>query len=118
MSRTALPVLLWKLVKEVSPDMGAFLACVASGLDEGETLSRSWTRAEELLPVTESVSAILDELGKGLRGDEKAVRRAISAAEQKLTKELETMDAGRELEERQLTAISLSGAALLIILLI
>ena len=118
MSRTALPVLLQELAKEAGADIGTFLACVTAGLEGGETLQRSWEGAEGTLAVTDSVAVILDELGKSLRGDEEAVRKAISAAEQKLARELETMDAAQKLEERQLTAISLSGAMLLIILLI
>ena len=61
---------------------------------------------------------VLADLGADLHGDEEAVCRAILLAVQRLEQHREDLENSRQAEEKRVTALCFSGAALLVILLI
>ena len=114
-SRPAFPSLL------ENPDCGAeaarFFRAVADALRRGESLDAAWDAAAERLPITDADRRILRSPGADLRGDAERIRTVLSAASERLAERVEELDASRRDETRRVLALSLSGAALLVILL-
>lgn len=118
MARTSLPVLLERLSAGCGPDAGAFFQTAASAARRGENLGEMWRRASAALPLSASSTAALAELGDSLRGDEESVCKAISLVIYALAREVEERTRRQPEEAKRATALCLSGAALLVILLI
>jgi len=118
MARPPLPWLLERLAKDCGPEAEAFLQSGAEALRQGRPLGEHWQRRAEKLPLSGEERRILTTLGYELRGDEETVCGAIRLAMAELEREKERWEAQRLGEEKQLTAVCFSGAALLVILLI
>ena len=98
--------------------MGAFFREVSAAVRRGEDLGNAWRRETGPLSLSDTSAAALAELGGSLCGDEESVCKGISLAIYTLAKDAEER-AGRQAEEgKRATALCLSGAALLVILLI
>ena len=106
MARTALPLLLERLAGQCGPDAAVLFSGAAAALLSGE------------LPLPLQSREVLADLGADLHGDEEAVCKAISLAVQRLEQHREDLENSRQAEEKRVTALCFSGAALLVILLI
>ena len=98
------------------PDVAAFLNAVREN-SASSGLAEAWKQAAEELPVTEEVR-LLAELGHCLTGDEERACRGLAAVSAQLRGELQRQRKAAAEEDRRKTALCLSGAAFLIILLI
>ncbi len=118
MARTALPVLLERLSAGCGPEAGAFFQAAANAARRGEDLGKTWRRAAAALPLSAVSVSALAELGDDLRGDEESIYKAISLVIYALAQEAEERTRRQPEEAKRATALCLSGAALLVILLI
>ena len=118
MARTALPLLLERLAGQCGPDAAILFSGAAAALRRGEPLAPVWRTLSEELPLPPESREILADLGADLHGDEEAVCRAILLAVQRLEQHREDLENSRQAEEKRVTALCFSGAALLVILLI
>ena len=90
----------------------------AAALRRGEPLAPVWRTLSGELPLPLQSREVLADLGADLHGDEEAVCKAISLAVQRLEQHREDLENSRQAEEKRVTALCFSGAALLVILLI
>ena len=115
MNRTPMPVLLGRAVAGRCEEVASFLDAVRSnhcGLTEG------WRKAAENLPLPETEKRMLAELGQSLVGDEERACRGVASVSAHFRKELQRqLDTAAEALKRK-TALCLSAAAFVIILLI
>lgn len=118
MARTPLPVLLGRLAGDCGPDAAAFFTAAADAARRGESLAAAWRQEAGRLPLSASGQAALRELGGSLHGDEESICKAISLVAYSLAQEAEERRGRQGEEARRATALCLSGAALLVILLI
>ena len=118
MRRTALPKLLPQLQRGRTPAVARFLETVAAGIRRGRPLPDSWGEAVEALPLREGDRALLREIGGDLHGDEENICKVILLTCDQLSKSLEAARGSQPEEEKRASALWLSGAALLVILLI
>lgn len=118
MARTPLPLLLERLARGCGRETGAFFREASAAARRGESLGAAWRQGAEKLPLSAASSAALKELGDSLSGDEETVRKGISLAVRALAEDAEERTRRRPEEARQSAALWLSGAALLVILLI
>lgn len=118
MARTALPLLLERLAGQCGPDAAVLFSGAAAALRRGEPLTPVWRTLSEELPLPPESREVLADLGADLHGDEEAVCRAILLAVQRLEQHREDLENSRQAEEKRVTALCFSGAALLVILLI
>lgn len=118
LARTPLPVLLERLAQGCGQDAGAFFRQASAAARGGEDLGEAWRRGTGALPLCPGSAAALAELGGALCGDEESVCKGISLAVYALAKDAEERTARRAEEGKRATALCLSGAALLVILLI
>ena len=116
MARTPLPGLLESLAGDCGPEVSALLVDAASAAAKGEDLAEVWRRGVESLPLDGRIMAVLAELN--LRGDEENIRKGISLVTRCLTERYELLERQRGEEDKRAAALCLSGAALLVILLI
>ena len=116
--RTPLPRLLEQALQGLGADAAAFFSAVSDALRQGETTAESWCRAAESLPLAERDRAAIAAVGKCLQGDEESACNGISLAIYELTKSVEEWEKLRPEEVKRTAALYLSGAALLVILLI
>ena len=118
LSRTPLPDLFAACTRTDQPDLRAFFQVIVSQLRSGVSVAETWKDALLLLPLTQPCRAILDELGQCLHGDEESVTKALVLAVQRLNREREILEQNRTQADQRLTALTLSAAALLVILFI
>lgn len=118
MARTPMPLLLERLSQGCGETAGAFFRAAADAVRRGESLGTAWRREAEKLPLSGVSAAALAELGEDLCGDEENICKAISLVIYSLAKDAEERTRRRPEEARQSAALWLSGAALLVILLI
>ena len=117
MTRMPLPRLLARLAQECRYTGGLFMAAAeAAGL--GGDVELAWRQAAAGLSLPGRAKRFAAELAPGLLGDEEGICRAIGLTCDDLSAELEQLRAGRSEQEKRTTALCLSGAALLVILLI
>ena len=116
--RTSLPRLLEELGRGRGPEVRRFCTAVASSLEQGAPLGESWWSAGEALPLDGEARSAVTALGGSLQGNEGNVCKAILLTRKILGKHLEEAQAGRAEREKRSGALWLSGAALLVILLI
>lgn len=114
MARTPMPLLLERLSQGCGETAGAFFQEVSAAARRGESLGDAWRQAAGTLPD----APVLAELGDDLCGDEESICKAISLVIYTLAKDSEERTRRRPEEARQSAALWLSGAALLVILLI
>ena len=117
-NRTPLPRLLARLAPGRTRPLELFLCRVSEAARRGEYLPGVWTREANGLPLGEEDRRTLRALGERLPGDEETACKGIELARSFLSGSLEEKRAGRADRERRTTALCLSGAALLAILLL
>ena len=113
--RMPLPGLLARLALDCGEEAGGFLRTASLGLRRGE--ADAWVRAAADLPLSAADQRVLGDLGSDLRGDEERVRRAATAAAERLRQSADAMDAAQHSDAQRVTALSFSAGALLVILL-
>ena len=118
MARTPLPLMLERLASGCGPEAGAFFRAAASAAKQGERLPEAWKQAAEALPLPEADRMAVAALGEDLHGDEETICKAISLVTYQLTKALEESLRRKPEEDKRTAAVCLSGAALLVILLL
>ena len=109
--RTSLP-------RDRGPEVRRFCAAVAASLERAAPLGESWRSAAEDLPLGAADRSALAALGELLQGDEESICKGISLTSHRLAKSLEEARDSRAEREKRAGALWLSGAALLVILLI
>ncbi len=118
MARTPLPLLLDRLKRGRTASVAAFFAGASAAAKRGESVADAWLRGAEALPLDPEDRGALAECGASLGGDEERVTQGIALARMRLGRSLEEKRRERAEREKRVTALSLSGAALLVILLI
>ena len=118
MARTPLPRLLDRLGKDRDGLVGVFFQDLADAIKQGEAADIAWRRGVETLPLGAQERAALAECALGLSGDEERVTQAIALARLWLGRSLEEKHRVRAEREKRATALCLSAAALLVIILI
>lgn len=118
MTRTPLPVLLDRLAAGCGEDAGGFFERVSSAAKRGEELAGVWRQAAKELPLPDVDREALTDLGDSLHGDEENICKAISLVIYEMAKSLEEAVRRKPEEDKRSTALCLSSAALLVILLI
>lgn len=118
LNRTPLPRMLGKLGTNCGDDVKAFFLTVSKAVGEGELLPAAWRSAAVNLPISISGQASVAELSQKLGGDESEICNGIVLVGNSLKGELEQKLKGQADFEKRSTAVCLSGAALLAILLI
>ena len=118
MARTPMPRLLERLSEGCGEEAGAFFQAVSNAAQRGEDVGRAWRQAAAALPLSGDSAAALAELGNELRGDEENVCKTISLVAYSVAQDVEEQSRRRPEEARRSAALWLSGAALLVILLI
>ena len=115
---TALPMP--RLLSETADSgaAGAFFQEVLVQLRQGKSLPGAWQSAAETLPLALEDRRAVAAAGEGLRGSAEQVCRSLETAASQLERSLEDARRRAQERERQATALSFSGAALLVILLI
>ena len=99
------------------PDVAAFLNAVREN-SASSGLAEAWKQAAEELPVTGEEVRLLAELGHCLTGDEERACRGLAAVSAQLQGELQRQRKAAAESDRRTTALCLSCAAFVIILLI
>lgn len=118
LNRTPLPRMLERLGLDCGVDVEEFFRAVSQAVREGERLPAAWRSAAVSLPISPAGQASVAEIGQKLGGDEEEICNGISLASNSLKGELEQKLTGQADFEKRSTALCLSGAALLAILLI
>lgn len=118
MARTPLPLLLDRLSQGCGEAAGAFFREAAAAARQGEDLGDVWRRGAAALPLSASSVSALAQLGDSLGGDEEHICKGISIVIYTLAKDAEERTSRQPEESKRATALCLSGAALLVILLI
>lgn len=117
MNRTPMPRLLLKAGTGRNREVMDFFAAVRmSGRNLG--LSAAWRRAAEGLPLPEQEKRVFSELGHCLTGDEEQACRGLLFVSQQLDSAWKRQREGAAEAGRRNAALCLSGAALMIILMI
>lgn len=117
LERTPLPRLLERLGREGSAASG-FFRDLGRALEAGEGAEAAWRAAAQTLPLSREDRETLAEAAGALSGDEAQVCRALTAAAERLRRSLEEARRAGPEQEKRAAALWLSGAALLVILLI
>ena len=118
MTRKPLPILLEDLADDCDSAAAEFFTDVSVKAKQGEMLSHSWQQAAQRLPLSKRACNLIEDLGNNLQGDEENVCNAISLVIYELVKQAEEWDKQYPEEEKRVAALWMSGAALLVILLI
>ena len=116
--RTPLPRLMETLSASCNEDAAAFFSAVGGGLRHGEDAEMLWRQHTARLPLPVAAKQALSEVGNALRGDEENMCKAISLAILVLEKCAAEWDKQQPETEKRTAALWLSGAVLLVILLI
>ena len=116
--RRPLPELMRYLSGACGPEAGTFFKEAAAQAERGEDLSEVWRHLARALPLSQRDRAVLEEIGGDLRGDATQLCGAAELASHALSKSRDELEEGRRAEEKRTTALSLSAALLLVILLI
>lgn len=116
--RTPLPRLLKTLSASCHEDAATFFTAVGDGVRCGEDAETLWRHRAFCLPLPVAAKQALSEVGNALRGDEENMCKAISLAILVLEKCAAEWDKQQPETEKRTAALWLSGAVLLVILLI
>lgn len=118
MARTPMPLLLERLSQGCGEETERFFQTVSAAVRQGESLGTAWRHTAAALPLSGPSAAALAELGDGLHGDEENICKGISLVVYSMAQDMEEQTRRRPEEAKRATALCLSGAALLVILLI
>lgn len=116
MARTPMPILLRKVAANCGEDIQKFFLMAAVSAEKGEGLTGAWRKGLLELPLEDREREIL--LGVEFQGDEEKVCHSISLAAFRLAQSVEELERRRPEEAKRVSALCVSGAALLVILLI
>jgi len=116
--RTPLPRLLRKLARGRMPCVTGWLTAIASGLEQGESLSGCAAVAMGQLPLDRDGRDALAELVEKLSGSEEQVCRGILLVRNQLAEQLERKRIRQKETEKRTAALCFSATAFLIIILI
>ncbi len=116
--RTPLPRLMETLSASCNEDAAAFFTAVGEGLFHGEDAEALWQHHAFRLPLALAAKQALAEVGSALHGDEESMCKALSLVILEFEKCAAEWDKQRPDTEKRTAALWLSGAALLVILLI
>lgn len=117
MTRLPLPRLLARLAQDCR-HTGAMFAAAAETMGLGEDMEPVWRAEVQRLALPSEAKRLTAGLALGLLGDEEAVSRVLEGGCRELDRMLKRLRTGRRERETRTTALCLSGAALLVILLI
>ncbi len=115
-ARTPLPVLLASLAEGSEGEAASFFQTAADLLRQGTAVP--WKDLAGTLPLPPAAQRTLSTFGGALRGDETAVCRAAELATRQLADYARQLEQKQQEEEKQITALCFSAAALIVILLI
>ena len=118
LARVPLPELLDRITVESGRDTLRFFREISAALREGKEVSEVWKCAARELPIHPCEQAAVSAIADSLRNDEEGVYRGTELAIHTLTAHKERWDMHRAEEERRIAAMYVSGAMLLVILLI
>lgn len=118
MARLPLPQLFDRITAGCNADVKAFFSAAAAAARQGEQLEDTWRKAAAALPLSNASRTALGELGSSFHGDEENICKGISVVIYTLAKEAEERTRRQPEEAKRATALCLSAAALLVILLI
>lgn len=118
MARTPLLSLMETLAESCHKETGAFFLQAVGAIRRGDDLASVWKEAAEELTLAEQDRKTVAAVGDSLQGDEENVCKAISLAVYELAKSAEQWERIRPEEAKRRLALWISGAALLVILLI
>ena len=116
MTRTPMPPLLKQLGENCRGEAGRFFERVSAAVASGGTLSAAWRREAELLPLSPAEKSVVQELD--LQGDEEHICHAILLVRDRVTGMIQEHNRKAPEEMKRTAALWVSGAALLVILLI
>ena len=116
--RTPMPLLLERLAESCQGEGQRFLSLTASSVRQGESLPSAWHQAAKILTLPDSAQRALVELGDNFHGDSASICKAISLSCNVFARELGELQRCRPDAEKRATALWLSGAALLVIVLL
>lgn len=117
-TRKPLPLLLKQLTDHCETEAAALFAAAAEAAAAKGSVERVWREAAETLPLSRETGHTLAELGADLRGDAEQICNAISLVMLHLSVDAEEWDKNFRTDGQRISALCLSGAALLVILLI
>lgn len=117
-ARKPLPVLLAQLAETCETEAGSLFAAAAEASGEEAGVERAWREATETLPLSRRTKHDFAELGADLRGDEQQICNAISLVMLRISEDAEEWDRNFRADGQRISALCLSGAALLVILLV
>ena len=118
MVRTPFPRLLSRLERDCHSEARTFFGEISAAVRKGDGLSSAWNTATQALPIPEKAKKVILELGNQLSGDEEKVYKVLLIASNALQKYMEDAEKIRPEEDKRAAALSLSAAALVVILLI
>lgn len=118
MARTPLPRLLDRLSQGCGGAVTAFFQAVSAAARRGEDVGGAWRQAADALPLSGVSAAALAGLGNDLHGDEENICKAVSLVIYSMAQDMEERTRSQPEVAKRTTALCLSGAALLVILLI
>ena len=116
--RMALPRVLERASRDRTPPVAAFLRKTADAARRGQSVQAVWNAEAETLALGREDLAVMERAGRALSGDEDQVTRGLLQGAEALLRSLEERRSRRPDRERRAAALSFSGAALLVILLI
>ena len=118
LSRIPLPDLLENVAEGCGTDTARFFKQVSVVLYEGRNVVDAWRIAAKDLPLGETEQMVVSEISESLRSDEAGICKSMWAAIDSLATYKNSWDMQRREEERRISAMYVSGALLLVILLI
>jgi len=116
--RTPMPYVMERIAKGRCPEVQALFRTMEEAIRRGEELPWVWRETVEELPLRRDDCAALAELSHDFGGDEEQICKGISLAMVELTKRLNEIKIQNPERGRRATALSISAAALLVILLV
>lgn len=118
LGRICLPDLLEKVAAGYGKDTMHFFHQISVALREGRDVSEIWRSASQELPIQKVEQAAVASISESLRSDEEGICKGIELAIHALARYKNNWDMHRTEEERRLSAMYVSSALLLVILLI
>ena len=118
LGRIPLPDLLKNIAEGCRADTACFFKRISVALHEERNVVEAWRIAAKDLPLGETEQKVVSEISESLRSDEAGICKSMWAAIDSLATYKNSWDMQRREEERRISAIYVSGALLLVILLI
>ena len=116
--RPALPELLEEGSLGRPQEVNAFFRRIQALVTAGTLSEAAWSAEVACLPIPPHSQALLDKLGGVLRGDEQGLLQGLNAAAQALGQERDRLQSRQREDRHRFSVCTLSGALLLILLLI